>query len=410
MKRKNIALIHYAYPPNIGGVEILIKEQAHILADLGHRVTVLTGSGKEPDPRINLHLIEEFRSILNFNPKLQEKIIDKGVIDDDFYKLAGELEKILSHHLQQIDTVIIHNMLTVYRNLPFIYGFHQYAKKNRQKKIIVWVHDHMYIGNEKIRLKEINKSQLEKQLLTSSIPGATYVVISETFKKLLIQVMDLSPDNVVVVPDGVNIKQFLEIDTSIWRVVEKYNLFQSFPIILCPVNILERKNIEYGLEIVSYLKKDYPKLLLIISGQPSKHRKTTDYLQKLENLIDQLNISSQIVFLGRQFNRGLKDSEIHDLYSLADLVFYFSKSENFGLPILEASLTKTPIFVSNLKVFHEVGDDFINFIDYKKISPQQAGATIKKFIEQNSLLKANFKARSKYSLETIVKKRLVPLL
>lgn len=408
---KKVALLHYAYPPNIGGVEILMKEHAHILAELGYQVTILTGSGKESHPQITLYQIDKLQSLLNINPKLQEKIIDNKIIDKDFYHLSSDIEKILNHYLTNIDTIIIHNMLTVFRNLPFIYAFHQFAKNNPSKKIIVWVHDHMYIGNEKIKFNQINQSHpLEKQLLTSSIPGAKYIVISQTFKHLLIQVMSIPPDNVIVIPNGIWIKNFLEIEDNIWEATKKHQLLESFPFILSPVNVLERKNLEYSLEIIFHLKKFFPKICYLVSGQPSKHRSTIDYLKKLKDKIAALNLKKQVIFLGEEITVALKDEEIHDLYSLADLIFYFSKSENFGLPILEASLTKTPIFVSNLKVFHEVGNQFINYIDYQTVKPLQAAEIIKKFIEQNPILLANYRSRTQYNLETIIKEKLVPIL
>ena len=88
---KKIALLHFAYPPNIGGVESMLKEHTHLLADLGYEVTILTGSGEENDPRIKLVVIPEMQSIMSFNPFLQEKILEKGIIDKDFYDLAEKI-------------------------------------------------------------------------------------------------------------------------------------------------------------------------------------------------------------------------------------------------------------------------------------------------------------------------------
>ena len=50
--KKKIALIHYAYPPHIGGVEIVIRDHAFILDDFGYDVTILTGSGKKQHQNI----------------------------------------------------------------------------------------------------------------------------------------------------------------------------------------------------------------------------------------------------------------------------------------------------------------------------------------------------------------------
>jgi len=131
---KKIALMHFAYPPNIGGVEGMVKEHAEILTNLGYDVTIITGSGEEKNPAIKLVVIPELQSVLSFNPFLQEKILDKGVIDDDFYKLADTIDQGLERALEKTDVIIVHNMITIVRNLPFVYVFKNFVKKYPKKK------------------------------------------------------------------------------------------------------------------------------------------------------------------------------------------------------------------------------------------------------------------------------------
>jgi len=95
---------------------------------------------------------------------------------------------------------------------------------------------------------------------------------------------------------------------------------------------------------------------------------------------------------------------------MSDLVFFFSKSENFGLPLLEASLTKTPIFVSDLKVFREVGGEFVNYIDYRTINPEKTAAFVVDFLKKSRRVMMNYRSRSLYDLKTILKEKFIPLL
>jgi glycosyltransferase involved in cell wall biosynthesis len=234
-------------------------------------------------------------------------------------------------------------------------------------------------------------------------------VISEALKRPLLKLMDFSKNQVFVIPNGVNLKRFLEIDDTIWKVQEKYRLLERFPLILSPVNILERKNLEYNVEIVNYLKKDYPKLCLLITGYPSRHRSTVDYLNKLKYKINTFNLNDQIVFLYQMLKRSLKESELHDLYSLSDIVFYFSKSENFGLPLLESALSKTPIFVSNLVVFREIAGETVYYLDYKETPAIKAAQIVKSYLKTNKIIQANHQVRTKYDLKNILKEKLLPL-
>lgn len=408
---KKIALLHYAYPPNIGGVEILLSEQALILAEHGYDVCVVTGEGRETDRRIKIHQIKELQSILRFNPNLQKKIVEEGILDREFDDLAAIIKSRLDEVLADCNIIIVHNMLTLIHNLPFIKAFKEYVRSNPGKKIIVWVHDQTFIDGEKIldRKDGVNLSSGLKALLKEPLARATYVVISETFKELLIQVMDLSKNRVELIPNGINIKRFMEIDDSIWNICKTKKLLSKFPLILAPVNLLPRKNLEYGLEIASFLKKSYPDLCLIISGKASVHRETDSYLSLLKKNVRELELANNVVFLADYFDRSLVESELHDLYDLADLVFYFSKSENFGLPILESYLAKTPAFISSLPVFHEIEEKDLNFIDIASTKPETSASLIQRYLETDRTILMNKLVRQKYNLEIIIETRLLPL-
>lgn len=409
---KKIALLHYAYPPNIGGVEILLREHAKILSETGYEVSIITGDGEEKNPKINFIKIPEIQSILKFNPPLYEKIVEKGIVDDEFYALVKIIQDQLESYLDGQDVIIIHNMLTLIHNLPFVYFIKSYFKKNPNKKLIVWAHDQTYIDGEDI-LKEkpgVNLDPEEKDLLLRPIDNAVYVIISETFRELLVKVMDLSKNKVVVIPDGIDLKKFLEIDDSIWKVVKEKQLLSSFPLILSPVNILFRKNLEYCFDVVFHLKKFFPNIKYIISGQVSNHRKNQGYFEGLLAQINKLELKENVIFLKDHFDRSLENSEVHDLYDLSDLVLFFSKGENFGLPLLEAALTSTPAFVSNLKVFKEIGGNNLFNVGSNNQTPEQTASYIKSFLETDKVIQLKKTSRQRYNLETIIKERLVPLL
>lgn len=408
---KKLALVHFAYPPNIGGVESMIKEQAEIFVNLGFDVTVLTGSGEEKNPKIKLVVIPELQSVLSFNPFLQEKLLREGSIDDDFYKLADKIGSELEKSLDKIDIVIVHNMMTIVRNLPFVHAFKEYVKKYPKKRFFAWTHDHSYINEFQIRdVETVSHSKFEREILTTPIKNLHYILISESFREPFLELMGLTQENTTVIPDGIDIKQFLEIDDLIWEVVEKYDLTNSFPLVLSPVNIMDRKNLEYCIDIIGALKTHYPKIKYVITGKPSKHHSTQVYLDSLIKQIDKLGLKKNVVFFNDFLTRALARTEVHDLYQIADIIFFLSKSENFGLPLLEASLTKTPIFVSDLKVFREVGGDFIKYLDYKNISPAEAAEYVKEFLDGSRRVKMNYYCRTRFELKTVLKEKFLPLI
>jgi glycosyltransferase involved in cell wall biosynthesis len=408
---KKIALLHFAYPPNIGGVESMIQEHAQILSNLNYEVTVITGSGEEVNNKIKLVVISELQSVISFNPFLQDKILNQGIIDEDFYNLADQIGQKLEKALEEINIIVVHNMISIVRNLPFIYAFKNYVKKYPEKKYIGWIHDHSYINEFQIKdLDKIINSKFEKDLLITPIKNLCYILISESFRKPFIKLMGLDDEKTVVIPNGLNIKKFLEIDDLIWEIIQKYDLIKRFPLILSPVNILERKNLNYCLDIIFNLKKTYPNIIYIITGKPSQHRSTVEYYDSLKKKIIDLDLQNNVMFFNDFLNRALVRSEIHDLYQISDLVFFLSKSENFGLPLIEASITKTPIFVSDLKVFEEIGHELVTYIDYKTISPENATKIVAAYLNNSHLIKLNHLVRSQYDLQTILKEKFIPLL
>ncbi len=409
---KKIALIHYAYPPTIGGVETVVQDHAHLLSDMGNDVIIVTGSGREDLQKIKLIEIPELQSLVRINPSLQKNIIEEGIISSDFYQLAASIRSKLDSVLKDREVIIIHNMMTLVYNLPFISAFKEYTNDNPKKKIIVWVHDHTFIAEEKINLdrSDIRLNPVAQELFMTPITKAHYVVISETFKILLRAILNVSPDRLAVIPNGIHIKEFLEVDDSISKLAKNHSLLQHFPVILSPVKILPRKNIEFSLEILNHLKKRYQSIFLILTGRKSVHRTIGDYEVMIKKKIQTLSLEENTLFLGEQFDRGLHPSELHDLYDLADLVFYFSKSENFGLPVIESSLAKTPIFVSNLKVFRELGVEEQFLIDTQKVVPGEAANRIMHFLETNPIIKLNHRVKRHYDLETILREKLMPLI
>ena len=49
---KSIALLHYAGPPIVGGVESVMRQHANLMSAAGHKVRIIAGRGETVDPLI----------------------------------------------------------------------------------------------------------------------------------------------------------------------------------------------------------------------------------------------------------------------------------------------------------------------------------------------------------------------
>ena len=99
---RSIAILHFAAPPIIGGVESTIYHHALLLANAGYEVTVIAGRGESFHPQVKLQIIPEIDSR---HPLVLEvgKDLAKGVISSQFISLRDDLINQLQKVLDNID-------------------------------------------------------------------------------------------------------------------------------------------------------------------------------------------------------------------------------------------------------------------------------------------------------------------
>jgi len=144
--RPRIGLLHYTCPPVIGGVETILYEQAIRLNARGYPVTILSGRGGPlPDARaVKLVIIPQLDSR---HPQVSavRDALNQGQVPAVFAALQAEIEQLLSPQLAQLDTLIVHNALTLHFNLALTSALWTLAGRDRVR-IISWVHDLSWIN------------------------------------------------------------------------------------------------------------------------------------------------------------------------------------------------------------------------------------------------------------------------
>lgn len=119
-------------------------------------------------------------------------------------------------------------------------------------------------------------------------------------------------------------------------VKEKYQLPERF--ILNVGTIEERKNLENVIKALA--NTDIP---LVVVGKKKK-----SYFNKIQKLINKNKVDVK-------FLEGVSMQELASVYRLADIFIYPSLFEGFGIPIIEALYSKTPVITSNLSCLPEAG-------------------------------------------------------
>lgn len=109
-----------------------------------------------------------------------------------------------------------------------------------------------------------------------------------------------------------------------------------------------RKNIVSVIEIFSGLKKNFPSLKLVITG--NKGWKNSNLFNTIENS----DYQNDIVITGY-----ISDDEVVDYLQNAKLFIFPSLYEGFGLPLIEAE-GMCPVVANDIQIFQELSNGFEN--------------------------------------------------
>jgi glycosyltransferase involved in cell wall biosynthesis len=128
--------------------------------------------------------------------------------------------------------------------------------------------------------------------------------------------------------------------------LQKYNLPKNF--MLYVGTIEDRKNLLNIVKAIHTGKIDYP---LVVIGKP------TPYINKVHEYIQKYDLKN-IHFLHK-----IPTNELPAFYQMATLFVYPSLFEGFGIPILEAITSKTPVITSKGSCFSEAGGKSSVYVD-----------------------------------------------
>lgn len=356
--RMKIILLHYSAPPIVGGVESVIGHHARLMADNGHEVCILAGRGGQSDDRVGfVHIpLVDSRHPLVLSIKEQ---LDRGIVPTEFHSCVEELTSALREVLSDADCLIAHNVCSLNKNLILTAALRQILGGDNPPRLILWHHDLAWTTP---RYRNELHDGYPWDLLRTAWPGVEQVTISEYRRKELASLMSIPEEEVWIIPNGVDVTRFLKLESLTTRLVGQLDLLSADPILLLPVRITPRKNIELALQVVAELRDRSPRVALVVTGPLGPHSPTNvDYFKKLQTLRHDLALEKKVIFLAELVPDYLPDEVVSDFYQLADLLFLPSIEEGFGIPILEAGLAGIPIFCADIPPLRDLGSVYVTY-------------------------------------------------
>jgi glycosyltransferase involved in cell wall biosynthesis len=401
-----VDILHYASPPVVGGVESVIAHHARLMAEAGHRVRIIAGRGEPFDDRIEFVHLPKADSR---HPDIQSvKVeLDKGSIPNSFYDLVSELGDTFVSVLSNTQILIAHNVCSLNKNLPLTAALKRINESGSTPHFILWHHD---LAWSTPRYRAELHEGYPWDLLRSDWEGATQVVVSELRQRELAELIGAPPERIRVVPNGIDTHQFLNLERQTIEFTKKLELLSAEPLLLLPVRITPRKNIELALSILASLRSEFPNAALVITGPLGPHNPdNVNYFNKLRAIRSDLNLEGAAHFLVEHTDKFLPDSIIADFYRLADALLLPSREEGFGLPILEAGLSGMTIFCTEIPPLRELGANDVRYFSPDGNAPEIARMIAQSLI-QDPRFRLRVRVRNSYSWERIYQDHIAPML
>ena len=353
-QKLNIAISSYRSAPFGGGQGIFIYELSKALQALGHKVDIISGPPyPNLEPEINLIKSPglDLFSTFVFKERISLFKKKKNKTQEDWYEffsalLGGFPEiKTFGERLKELVSnssydVLIDNqsvsfgILEIQKTLPVLEIIHHPITKDYQydiqfsKGIIQKISKWRWFSFLKMQKK------VAPNLNAISTP-------SLNSKKDIAKDFNVSTKKISVIPNGIDFEKFSP-KSDISRTMGQIITTASADVPL--------KGLDFTLQAIAVLIKDFPYLRLIIIGAPRIGGHT-------ERLIQKLKIEANIVY-----KTNLTKEEIAIEYANSNIAVVSSLYEGFGFPVGEAMACSIPLIATNVASIPEITGNFAELI------------------------------------------------
>lgn len=397
----HIALIHYSAPPVVGGVESVLAQHARLMAQAGHSVRIIAARGErlsEHIPLVSLPLID------SRHPRVlaAKAELDRGVVPADFEPLTSEITHALQQALTDVDVLIAHNVCSLHKNLMLTAAI----QRLEQPRKILWHHDLAWTTPR--YQAELYDGDPWDLLRTDW--GARHVVVSELRQRELAELLQIPIESIAVVPNGIDQAAFFKLSPITLVLLQQIDLSHAAPILLLPVRLTPRKNIELALRTLAALRRDMREAILIVTGPLGAHNPANAaYFEKLKDMRAELNLAGAAYFLAELSDTYLPDEVIADFYRLADALFMPSREEGFGIPIIEAAFSRLPVFCTDIAPLQALGGAEASYFS-PDADPADVAQSIVARLQRAVTYQFASRVRRNFAWEHIYRDHIAPLL
>ena len=391
-----IGLIHYTSWPTVGGVEVILRQQAGLMAKAGHEVSVICGSGRQFSPNIKTVVLDEL-NISSPPVTAAQAEIWNGYPAAGYFGLVQKLRDQLTPLLRGMDCLIAHNLMTMPFNLAATQVLTELADSG--PRILAWTHD-LAASNQDYSLPRNNIVDMVREKHGS----IRYVAVSQTRAD---EFRELTGNSVeAIVPNGLDLATVLGLTPEVEALLNQID--REATLFLYPTRILPRKNLGFAIQILKALNELGHDAYLLITGAANQYNAGAQaHLSGLKQQAADLGMTDRIIWVNERFQ--VDEQQLRSLYLAADALLFSTRQEGFGLPLLEAAAFHLPIFCSDIEPLRSNLPDNVVKFDLRS-SPRNIGGTISKALKTDLAFASRKRLLMNHSAQNLYREKIEPLL
>jgi len=391
-----IGLIHYTSWPTVGGVEVILRQQAGLMVKAGHEVSVLCGSGRPFSPDIKTVVLEHL-NISSPSVTAAQAEIWNGYPAAGYFALVHKLRDQLMPVLQRMDCVIAHNLMTMPFNLAATQVLTELAESGL--KIVAWTHD-LAASNQDYALPRNSIVDMVREKHSNICYVAVSQVRANEFRELTGNTVE------AVIPNGLDLATVLGLTPEVEALLNQID--SQATLFLYPTRILPRKNLGFAIQILKALNELGHDSYLLITGAANQYNAGAEaYLSGLKQQAADLAVADRVIWVNERFQ--VDEQQLRSLYLAADALLFSTRQEGFGLPLLESAAFRLPIFCSDIEPLRSNLPDNVVKFDLRS-SPRNIGETISQALKTDLALASRKRLLMNHSAQSLYREKTEPLL
>jgi glycosyltransferase involved in cell wall biosynthesis len=216
-------------------------------------------------------------------------------------------------------------------------------------KTVVTIHDLLFKRFPQ-QYKAIDRNIYNGKFQYACRHADRIVAISEATKRDISFYYSIPPEKIEVIYQSCD-ERFMQTRSSstVQSVLRTYGLPQNY--LLYVGSIIERKNLLGVIRAIEQVNPELRLPLVVVGGGSGYYR------NKVRAYINSRRLQQQVFFVQPRAN------ELPVLYQQASIFLYPSFGEGFGIPILEALFSKTPVITSNVSSLPEAAGPSAYLVD-----------------------------------------------